>query len=326
MSEKTGAKVSLRAASALREAARRIKKLPLMTITASLIVLLVFFICGWLWHFSELRPYLATAGAAVAAFAGPLPALLTPELRGKWLFAVGISALITVGVWFATKDLQDQLQRTAAERAQLSERLDDLSGSIGSLVRQQPDEQRSSLLLAAGQHERNLYRERRFWLILDSARTILEIDPDNGHGLYYAGEAYRHFHEWNDMRDMFQKFIAAADANPDSQTGVAKDCYARPNGFCMERLAYINHLMALDSLAAADAATGAMRIDALHAAFRFERDDLARRPAGFLADGKILSSCEVLRRVSAELKAANADNSEVDVFLKTKKGGCSGQP
>jgi|GEM_PF-4885912 len=295
------------------------RRAPLVPAAAVVLVLAVLVVCVWLWQIAWLRPALATAGAAVAAFAGPIPALLTPELRGKWLFAVVIAACTAAGVWFATKDLQDRLDRSAADSQDLSNRLEGVMVWVGDTIRQEPPEQRAAFLLAAGRSEKRFYRERRYTMILDSARTVVEIDPDNGHGLYYAGEAYRHFGDWDNMRDMFQKFLTAAAANPDSTTGTARDCYDRPEGFCKERLAYVNHLMALDSLGSAANVSDGPRIDALHAGFGFERDALRLWPGGFPADGRFISSCDVLRHVSRGLNESGARTADVDAFARQQK-------
>lgn len=298
-----------------------LRGVPLTPAVAVAVVLIVLAICIWLWEIPWLRPFLATAGAAVAAFAGPIPALLTPELRGKWLFAVVIAACTAAGVWFATEDLQQRLEKTAAANADAAQRLDGVMAWMGDTVRQEPAEQRGAFLLAAALSERQLYRQRRYATILDSARTVLQIDADNGHALYYAGEAYRHFGDWDNMRDMFQKFISAAAENPGSRTGDARDCYRRPDGYCRERLGFVNHLMALDSLTSASSASGGVKIDALHAAFAFERDAMTDWPTGFSADGRFLSSCDVLRQVSQGLKGLAADATNVDAVAK--HNGCN---
>jgi hypothetical protein len=302
--------------ASLQRVSQFARQVPLAPAIAIILLLAVLLACVWLWQISWLRPFLATAGAAVAAFAGPIPALLTPELRGKWLFAVVIAACTAAGVWFATEDLQDRLNRTAAENFDTSKRLDGTTAWVGDAVRQESPEQRATFLLAAGRSEKGFYRERRYTMILDSTRMILEIDPDNGHGLYYAGEAYRHFGDWDNMRDMFQKFLSAAAGSPDSLTGAAHDCYDRPDGFCKERLAYVNHLMALDSLGSAANASDGSKIDTLHSTFAFESEALAHWPGGFPADGRFLSSCDVLRHISQGLLASGASAASVDAFAK----------
>ncbi len=278
-------------------------------------VILIFVLCVFLWRVSELRPFLAAGGAAVAAFAGALPGLLTPDMRGKWLFAVAISAMITAGVFFATKDQSDALETLRQQRQQLTFRLSAERETIAGLIRLQDASQRDAFLLDAGRHQRALYRNRQYTTILDTARTMIEIDPDNGHGLYYAAEAYRHFGNWAEMRDMLTKFLAAAESIPESRTGAATACYERPRGYCNERVAYVQHLMAMEFLRASTELRGEDRFEALISAYRYGRADLEARPEGFQGDGRYPSSCEVLRTISRQLRAMRRTTTRVDEFV-----------
>lgn len=48
-------------------------------------VLIVFLVCVALWEIAWLRPYLAAGGAGLAAFLGPIPGIISPDSRSKWL-------------------------------------------------------------------------------------------------------------------------------------------------------------------------------------------------------------------------------------------------
>ena len=303
---------------------------------AVLVVAVVLGACVWAWRFESWRPFLATAGAATAAFAGPLPGLLSPEIRGKWLFAVAIATLITAGVWFATKDLEESLKHAAVRSAELEGAVSQREGVIkqresdiaaasirlagerkmfGALMRQQEPKTRDAFLMSSGRQLRALYGNREYLEAEGLAATIIEIDPANGHGLYYGAEVYRHNKDLPNMRDLFQKFLAASEAFPTALTGSANDCYDRPHGYCLERIAYVNHLMALEYLRAAAEAGGKEKVEPLLAAMRFGMRDLTIRPDGFRGEDQFISSCEVLRVIARDLAAQGQSTERLNTFV-----------
>ena len=76
-------------ATALRIIRHQFEKLftPLSAATL-LAVVAMFAACVFLWEISWLRPFLAAAGSGVAAFLGPIPGIISPEARTKWLGSI----------------------------------------------------------------------------------------------------------------------------------------------------------------------------------------------------------------------------------------------
>ncbi len=112
-----------------------------------------------------------------------------------------------------------------------------------------------------------------FTAVQADIRELLALDPDNGHALYYQGELIRLMRQ-----DLFtpqgciQSKTAAAQADlspyendfyryldnvrdlPAGETGGDSGvtiCYSRPRGYCPQRTAWIEHLLAIDLLAEA---------------------------------------------------------------------------
>jgi hypothetical protein len=77
---------------------------------------------------------------------------------------------------------------------------------------------------------------------------IRQIDPDNGHAHYYAGEIRR----WADMKDEaireFLKYLETYESRPSidmiDDTG-SEICYRVAHGYCKQRTGWINHLIAV---------------------------------------------------------------------------------
>jgi hypothetical protein len=77
---------------------------------------------------------------------------------------------------------------------------------------------------------------------------IRQIDPDNGHAHYYAGEVKR----WAGMKDEaiseFLKYLETYESRPSidmiDDTGT-EICYRIAHGYCKQRTGWINHLLAV---------------------------------------------------------------------------------
>jgi hypothetical protein len=84
-----------------------------------------------------------------------------------------------------------------------------------------------------------------------TAAQILNVESDNGHGLYFQGEIFRIKGDAVRFRGQFRRFLSvAAVKSPPSFTNHsdAEACYADPAGFCAERIAWVSHLLANDYL------------------------------------------------------------------------------
>jgi hypothetical protein len=99
-------------------------------------------------------------------------------------------------------------------------------------------------------------------------KEILSLDPANGHGIYYSGELKRIANrnlfkgdcvipgalkseagELEFYDDDFNHYLDVERGLPAEERagGVTSEaCYARPSGYCSERTAWINHLLAND--------------------------------------------------------------------------------
>ena len=278
----------------------------------------ILVVCILLWEVTWLRPYLAAIGAGAAAFLGPLSGIISPEARTKWLASILIAGLIAVFTWFGTADLDARLD--AAETRNTS-----YLRAFEKVLKESNGEAQDSVLMAAGGVCRHLYREKQPQAVLDLALLILSVQPNNGHGLYFAAEAHRDLHDAGGAIGRLQNYLAQADHEPDASVGDAAACYARANGFCAERTGWALHLMADHFVKDAESLAADARQQALWDAFRqeernlelvkweraAEKDSLADAGQPFRRQGTVHSSCEILRVVERELAALGQDVADV---------------
>lgn len=113
-----------------------------------------------------------------------------------------------------------------------------------------------SLIKSTARTMRERFGHQDFDCIDGLAEVLLQDDQENGHGLYFSGEVQRvrasqdpshtDFHRGL-MRERFQRYIDTEHDLPLSERdGYGAACYLREKGYCAERTAYINHLMAID--------------------------------------------------------------------------------
>ncbi len=121
--------------------------------------------------------------------------------------------------------------------------------------------------------------------VLGLATVLIEVNQDNGHGLYYSGEAWRakakqeptranFFRE--QMRAYFFRYLdAESSLTLGERDGDGAACYQREKGYCAERTAWINHLMAIDYYQQAqDTVDKEVKMHHLQRALKFVNKDL----------------------------------------------------
>jgi hypothetical protein len=127
--------------------------------------------------------------------------------------------------------------------------------------------------------------QEQFECVSNLANVLLEQDSKNGHGLYFQGEAWR-FKAGNDpkesalyrdrVREFFLRYIANERLLPQNERdGDGNSCYDREKGYCKERTAWINHLMAVEYRQwAEDADERTSKLKRLELAAKFLKVDL----------------------------------------------------
>jgi TIR domain len=200
------------------------------------------------------------------------------RLRRQSGLAMAVAAAVTIGYLVYSRLPQERLQRTVTDlRNQFRETIDALPQSgTGDFARVDQD-----------------------------IGLILELDPKNGHGLYYSGEVKRIQNRalftskscvirqgladsrgsLDSYENDFRRYLDIEKTLPASETGgdySAEACYARSSGYCPQRTAWINHLLANDLYEeAALSADATIKADQLAHALAF-----AQAAAQLYRDGK----------------------------------------
>ena len=280
--------------------------LALMSVTAILLI------CIALWDVVSLRPVLATIGAGLAAFLGPIPGIISPEIRAKWLVTIGVSALIAAGTWFATQDLANHLQASADEVRALQARIEAHKEGFVDLLKYTTPAAEEAVFLQAGHVMRAMHKARRPHEVLDFALPLLQLRPYNGTALAFAGYGNRALGRLDDAKKYFENYIAYMPGVDAAKIGAQKACNERADGYCAERTGWVYHLLAAMALREAAIATGPAKLKLLQDAFEREESNVLlvkwnrpdKKDQGFNAeDEEPLSSCDVLESIAVQLKA-----------------------
>lgn len=290
-------------------------------------VVAILLICIGLWDVVWLRPTLATIGAGLAAFLGPIPGIISPEIRSKWLVTIGVSALIAAGTWFATQDLANQLQSSKDESRDMSVRFEAHKEGFVDLLKNTSPEAVEAVFLQAGHVMRAMHRAHQSHQVLDFALPLLQLRPYNGTALAFAGYANRKLGRLDDAKKYFENYIAYMPAVDAAKIGAQKACNERADGYCAERTGWIYHLRATMALREAALAQGTSKLKLLQEAFEREQSNVLLvkwdRPdkpdQGFDSeDEEPLSSCDVLQEIAVQLAAMKKPSSHVTALRATR--------
>jgi hypothetical protein len=269
---------------------------------SSLVVLILLGLGVWLWRIDWHRSVLVGVGACAVALLGPIPGLLTPESRRKWLVLVFVAALIGAGTWYAAKSGEQQLEETR----------EDLSFALSALALS-PAEMKDSVCKSMARPLQHLIRSREYEKAQRQSLMLQTLSPANGHALFFAGEAFRGLNDDGEMLTAFNAYLFNADKRgQESSNGDADVCYDRPSGYCAERAAWVDHLLANHFFARGMNIEGSRKTVPLGNAVAHELSMYKRRATGFRADATTLDSVDLLRRTAAQLKAMAAQSSEAD--------------
>lgn len=297
----------------------------LWSVLTLLAILTIFLLCALLWDVVEVRPLLATVGAGLAAFLGPIPGIISPELRNKWLVSIFVSAAIAVGTWFATQDLANHLQESKDQASALAERLDQHKKGLVLLLAQATPEAMASVNRVAGPLLKSLYHQHKHHEVLDLALPLLELDPNNGTSLSFVAYAHRALGNTGSAKKYMENYLALAQTRDAAKLGAQDKCYSDSAGFCAERTGWLSHLRAAIAVREAEAEPIVeKRLKFLVEAFEHEKRNVKilkwKRPGkdeGFDAnDEEAMSSCEVLERVIVHLTALKRPADYVETFRK----------
>lgn len=243
-----------------------------------LIVVIISFLLYFLVNYPALRPYLIAVIAAAGTLFGGIPRLLSDTPLARWTAVLIASVFVGLGTWYTAVKLQQEKTELQFISYAQNQTITALSRDIKEL----PSKQLNAIIIKVALALRERYRQNDFSIVDELSKVLLELDSENGHGLYFAGEYWRSRNDRVRMRGHFYRYFATADIRPDSKTGLASECYNRPKGYCAERTAWISHLMANDFYQEALCESNKIkRRDILVRANKFIISTLEHFPGGF---------------------------------------------
>lgn len=105
----------------------------------------------------------------------------------------------------------------------------------------------NNLTLKAGLILKQNYDAGNYNAIESIADFITAAEPFNGHALYFAGEAKRALGKPEEGVKFFYAYLNTEPTLPEAERSGGMEvnvCYQRPKGYCRQRTAWIQHLLA----------------------------------------------------------------------------------
>ncbi len=200
-----------------------------------------------LGYFSVFGLYLVPLGSILGILATAIAGIISRETPGRWMLVV--VGTVFVG-WFARYGaIQLQQARSTIDddrrRALLTEQ------DLLEYVRNTPSEKTATILHVARRLRRYFRAHPPDIAHCDDLLHFLsQLDPDNGHTLYFRGEIERVEGKLRESRDDFFTYNEFADREergaPSGSTS-SDACYAGTTGergYCRQRAGWVCHLLA----------------------------------------------------------------------------------
>jgi hypothetical protein len=263
-------------------------------ITLGILLTAVLFAVFW-YAAPHLRTFLVPISAAMGTLYAAL-AGFSDTARGKVVPALLAGILVGLGTWFTTLELDQERKSLQFRLTLLHSRLDLMSQAFLSYANSLSPDQRGILIRTLAENDlRKRTIDGESGHLADISEFMLQLDPYNGHGLYFSGLAWRMKGSTEQMRDEFKKYLSVESTlSPEERTGLVGACYARANGFCGERTGTIDHLLAYDFYRLAlDSNDSSTRQNALAKTCSYLQDSIDHYCTGFERDGSLPSTGEL---------------------------------
>ena len=265
--------------------------------TLAIVILIALFAFVSLWYFNILRPYLVPVGAALGTFFAAIPGIVSPTMKGKLLPAIVASLVVGTGTWYTTFNLEREKQSLEVRHHLMQSSFLNYSKTLGP-------ESKSQLLIKLSLDLRQQFAAKEYDYVEEISGLVLEISPDNGHGLYYSGEVWRVRGNQEQMRGQFNRYRSVEKLQPLDQRKIkGSDCYyLAPIGFCGERTGWVDHMQANNfyQRALGEKEQGT-KVSSLKTACGFVRESFDRYPSGFDASKSFYSTEDLQERILKDM-------------------------
>lgn len=272
-----------------------------LRVYALTLALLLTGVALFIWgnRFQEWTPWVGTAASGFGAMLCAAAGLMPSEMRGRWLMIIAGGLFAGWVTWYTAFDQSNQIEdwhrRTEAanNRADAANVQAELANGRRELIKNDVARYISGLpvddidvvlkqagaLLAnrfaeamkAATDAKRAFRPADFGPSQDIISVILALNKNNGHALYFSGEIARLTGDPDRGQTQFFSYLETERTLvAESRAGGTETAACRTaKGYCRQRTAWINHLLANDIYQAAN--KRAMTADAAELARDFRR-------------------------------------------------------
>ena len=176
-------------------------------------------------------------------------------MRASLAICIGLLSLLPpcAQAEFSSSDALDAARRSAPPatpepKVVAWEGHEDGDPVSADIIKTLPEGVRTSLLNAYARLLQAHYKKGEYVSGKEIVDRVLEIDPQNGHGLYYCGELERASTGGkSNGHKCFELYLSIEQERPELRTGPAiARCYDNGHGYCEQRTGWICHKMAND--------------------------------------------------------------------------------
>jgi hypothetical protein len=228
-------------------------------ITVIFLALLIAGLFSFIARQPQLREWLGPAAGIAAALGAILTAAsaFTSRASFRWIIVVIGGVLTGWAAWYPTAELNDDLKSKSQQLFDDDRRLQFAKLHLAQITSDFPTDnvltKAGSLLsgefnaeLTASDFAKHR-RQQDFGVSQDLIDLLRFFDKKNGHAFYYQGEIDRKIGRSDNGHQNFFAYINEEPLVPHARDGGPSiEACRSPRGYCLQRTAWINHLVAND--------------------------------------------------------------------------------
>jgi hypothetical protein len=218
---------------------------------------------SWVWQFEAWHPYAATVAGAV----GAVTLASAPFFPNRYLLAlIACGAIFTAWVtWFTAVDMTKKTEELTKKDLELARYRDEITRRdhrigmlkeyLGEFITRLPESEKAEVLTRGGAVTSQRFQEALTQLLPfsdEAVRDVIDLmyrfDKNNGHALYFSGELDWHRRRADHGQTQFYTYLEEEQglASQFRQNDTSLAACRNPRGYCQQRTAWINHLLAND--------------------------------------------------------------------------------
>jgi hypothetical protein len=216
----------------------------------------------WASRSKEWLPWVATGAAGFGATFCAAAGMMPPQVRGRWLMNIAGGIFAALVTWYTAFDQNNQITNWHDRFEAIKIRHDLLQNDLKHYVEALPSDNAAEILKKASVilvnrfaegaksaiDAKRAFRPEDFYSAQDVISFMSVLDRSNGHALYYAGEIARKTGDPDNGHQQFFRYLETESTLGAAARigGTTIDACRTPSGYCRQRTAWIDHLLAND--------------------------------------------------------------------------------